>query len=49
MLDGRPLYRLAAAFEELSLPELMVLAHSRGYTVQLNQRYYEFVRYPGRP
>ena len=42
MLDGRPVYHLRILFEPMSLVELMVLAHSRGYTVQPVRKYYEF-------
>ncbi|HET6703778.1 hypothetical protein [Amycolatopsis sp.] len=35
--------------EPMSLPELMVVAHSRGYTVQKNDRVYAFMRHQGRP
>lgn len=48
-LDGRPTYQLRAFSTSLSLVELMVLAHSRGYTVQRNGRNYEFMRHQGRP
>ncbi|WP_206789363.1 hypothetical protein [Amycolatopsis sp. MtRt-6] len=48
-LDGRPSYRMRVFSTSLTLPELMVLAHSQGYTVQQNQKFYEFVRHQGRP
>ncbi|MEV4142902.1 hypothetical protein AB0J40_04495 [Amycolatopsis sp. NPDC049691] len=44
-LDGRPRHRMAVFYTSLSLVELMVLAHSRGYTVQRNGRNYEFMRH----
>ena len=31
------------------VPELMVVAHSRGYTVQKSDRVFEFLRHQGRP
>ncbi|MGW4061004.1 hypothetical protein ACWEGE_22165 [Amycolatopsis sp. NPDC004747] len=46
-LDGRPSYRMRVFSTSLTLAELMVLAHSRGYTVQQNQKVYEFVRHRG--
>jgi hypothetical protein len=49
MLDGRPSFELPILFEPMSLPELMVIAHSRGYTVQKNDPVYEFMRHQGRP
>jgi hypothetical protein len=49
MLDGRDSVELPVFAEPMSLPELMVVAHSRGYTVQKNDRVYEFMRYQGRP
>ncbi|HET6703781.1 hypothetical protein [Amycolatopsis sp.] len=48
-LDGRPSYRRRIFSTSLTLVELMVLAHSRGYTVQQNQKFYEFARHQGRP
>lgn len=48
LLDGRPDVELPILFESMSLPELMVVAHSRGYTVQKNNRVYAFVRHRGR-
>jgi hypothetical protein len=46
-LDGRSSYQIRAFYTSLSLVELMVLAHSRGYTVQRNGRNYEFLRHQG--
>jgi hypothetical protein len=46
-LDGRSSYQMRVFYTSLSLVELMVLAHSRGYTVQRNGRNYEFMRHPG--
>jgi hypothetical protein len=46
-LDGRSSYRIRVFYTSLSLVELMVLAHSRGYTVQRNGRNYEFRRHQG--
>ncbi|MGW3962026.1 hypothetical protein ACWED2_19540 [Amycolatopsis sp. NPDC005003] len=48
-LDGRPSYRMRVFSTSLTLAELMVLAHSRGYTVQQNRKFYDFVRHQGRP
>ncbi|MFJ7211538.1 hypothetical protein [Amycolatopsis sp. NPDC098790] len=49
MLDGRPDLELPIVFEPMSLPELMVVAHSRGYTVQKSDRVYAFMRHQERP
>ncbi|MEU0530125.1 hypothetical protein [Amycolatopsis tolypomycina] len=49
VLDGRPEVEPPVYAEPMSLPELMVVAHSRGYTVQKNDRVYAFMRHQGRP
>ncbi|MCR6481260.1 hypothetical protein M8542_00355 [Amycolatopsis sp. OK19-0408] len=49
MLDGRATYELRILFEPMTLPELMVVAHSRGYTVQPSRKVYQFMRHRGRP
>lgn len=49
LLDGRPSVELPIVYEPMSLPELMVVAHSRGYTVQKTRRSYQFMRHQGRP
>ncbi|HEY3559786.1 MAG TPA: hypothetical protein VGL05_20090 [Kribbella sp.] len=49
MLDGRPEFELPIVGAPLSLPELMVVAHSRGYTVQKNDDRYSFMRHLRRP
>ncbi|MCR6481261.1 hypothetical protein M8542_00360 [Amycolatopsis sp. OK19-0408] len=49
LLDGRDTVELQILYEPMFLPELMVVAHRRGYTVQPGRKVYQFMRHQGRP